>query len=108
MSRSPAPGQGFADLPPAKAGASKYDWEAIDRACRAQPTEWYQVFSQDKNSLVSSLRQGSVRRMAREHGYEYSTRNNTEVNGIRHCDLYVRYNPDLDQHRKSTRKARKS
>ena len=60
--------------------------------------EFYKVFEQDRHSLVVSLRQGSVRALTKERGFEFHTRHNKDdADGVRVCDLWIRYNPAKDR-----------
>lgn len=81
----------------------RFDWDAIAGALREQPYEWGKVFEKDRTSVVNAIRQGSVKPLHRELGFEVRTTNNTRE-PVRMCTLYMRYNPDKDTTRKRRRK----
>lgn len=78
----------------------RYDWAQIARELRAKPGEWGVVAEVIKMSTVTALRQGSIRVLAPELGFEIETRNNVRE-PIRTCQLWMRYNPDKDDQVKS-------
>lgn len=89
----------FADPP---GGRRKYDWRAIARRLRRRPMAWALIFEDDRSSVVNAIRQGSVKVLAPERGFELMTRHNRVVEvsdgkTTRICDLYLRYNPDKDE-----------
>lgn len=92
--RNADPGKGFAEPPPTSHG--KYDWAVVEAECRAHPGEWYHVFEQDLKTIATAVRQGSVRRLAKERGFEVLTRNNKTNVTPPVCDLWVRYVPSKD------------
>lgn len=70
-----------------------YDWEAIARALREHPGEWLKVFEGGPTSVVNGIRNGNVRQLRREDGFEITTRNNRPAtpDDVKTCDLYLRY-----------------
>lgn len=85
----------FEDPPASITGA--YDWASIATKLREQPNQWAKVFTGDLHSRTVSVRQGGVRAMRKEDGFEFRTTNNhfKEEAGkrVRYCDFYVRYVP---------------
>lgn len=68
---------------------------------------WGKVFAFDKVSVANAVRQGNVKAVRPDLGFEVRTRNNVRV-PERMCSLYLRYNPDKDttiKRRKSRKKA---
>ena len=82
--------------PPPPRGPS-YDWASIADALRSKPGEWLKVFEEDRASLVTAIRQGSISALRPTRGFEVRTTNNNRRESPRLCTLYVRYNPDADQ-----------
>lgn len=96
-SETPDPGRGFSQPPPTSHG--KYDWSVVEAECRAHPGKWYHVFTQDRKTIATAVRQGSVRRLAKQRGFEVLTRNNKTNVDPPVCDLWVRYVPSKDRHK---------
>lgn len=92
--RNADPGRGFGEPPPTSHG--KYDWAVVEAECRAKPNEWYHVFEQDRRTIATAVRQGSVRRLSAERGFEVLTRNNKTNVEPQVCDLWIRYVPSKD------------
>lgn len=83
--------------PPITRGQS-YDWNAIAKDLRANPGEWALIFEGDRHSLVSAVRNGGITALSPAKGFGSRTTNNThDDEGRRHCDLWMTYDPDLDQ-----------
>jgi hypothetical protein len=80
---------------------NRFDWDVIANALRSEPMEWGKVFEEDRTSVVNAIRQGAVKALRPDLGFEVRTRNNVRE-PVRTCTLYMRYNPDKD----ATRKAR--
>jgi len=91
---------------PPPTGKNRYDWRAISEQLRAQPFEWGKIFDHDRISVVNAIRQGAVKPLAPELGFEVQTRNNVRE-PVRMCSLYLRYNPNRDQSLNNTKKANK-
>lgn len=73
----------------------RYDWKAIADQLRERPMEWACVFEQGPISTANAVRQGSVKLLAPDLGFEVTTTNN-QRDPKRTCDLWVRYNPDKE------------
>lgn len=69
-----------------------YDWRAIADRLRENPMSWAVIFRQDRTSLVTALRQGSINALHPDLGFEIRTSNN--VKEPRTCTLHMRFNPD--------------
>jgi hypothetical protein len=54
------------------------------------------VFEKDKTSITTAIRNGSIRVLRHEWGFEVRTANNTR-DYPRTCSLWLRYNPDNDK-----------
>ena len=79
------------EVPPPE-GRNKYDWPAIAVLLQSRPGQWAKIFDEDRVSIVNAIRQGSVRILAPENGYQIRTRNNVRY-PERKCTLYMRYVP---------------
>lgn len=88
------------DQPMPRRRNQRYNWSKIADDLRANPGEWGVVLDVVKVSTVNALRQGSVRILAPELGFEVQTRRNVRE-PIRTCQLWMRYNPDADDQVKS-------
>ena len=86
---------------PPKAGV-KYDWEAIAEKLKAEPMTWAKVFENDRASVVNAIRQGSIKAVRPEAGFQVKTAHNVRL-PIRTCTLYMRYVPALDKTRRRGR-----
>lgn len=87
--------------------APAYDWLSIAKQAREKPMVWARVFEQDRVSVVNAIRQGSVGDVHPDLGFETKTANNRRY-APRLCDLWIRYNPDLEKDLRATiRSARK-
>lgn len=78
---------------PPPIGQGRYDWAVIAEKLKTQPGEWAKVFDEDKTSIVNAIRQGKIRVVAPELGFQVRTANNVR-RPVRTCSLYLRYNPD--------------
>lgn len=87
-------GEGWEDPPPRP---QRYDWDTISARLRRKPGQWYKVFERDRASLAVALRQGSIKAMRPEGGYEFRTSNGTRDEKPRTCTLHARYVPEKDQ-----------
>lgn len=76
--------------PPPVSTRTRYDWAAIADHLRSRPNEWANIFHNDRTSLVNAIRQGAVKPLALDLGFEIRTRNNVRA-PIRKCSLYMRY-----------------
>jgi len=75
---------------------------------KTQPGEWAKVFDTDKTSIVNAIRQGNVKAIRPEDGFQIRTTNNVR-RPVRTCSLYMRYVPASAEKppvpvKKSTRK----
>lgn len=68
----------------------RYDWSAIADELKSRPGEWAKVFNNDRASIVTALRQGAIRVLDPELGFESRTRNNVRE-PERRCSLYMRW-----------------
>lgn len=80
------------EQPPEKRD-QKYNWSQIAAQLKARPGEWARVFAYDRTSIVNAIRQGAVRPLDPQLGFEVRTRNNVR-SPVRMCSLFMRYNPD--------------
>jgi hypothetical protein len=78
---------------PPPIGQGRYDWAVIAEKLMTQPGEWAKVFDKDKTSIVNAIRQGKIRAVRRDLGFEVQTANNIRK-PVRTCSLYMRYVPD--------------
>jgi hypothetical protein len=103
VGRSIAPPEGLevGGLPEPRHG--KYDWAAWAEFARKHSPKWVPVFEHDKLSLVNQIRNGDVRALRKEKGFEVTTRHNQKVNvngRVRpYCAMWLRYVPDNDTER---------
>lgn len=74
----------------------RYDWAKIAAQLRERPNEWAKVFDLDRTSVVNALRQGKIKALLPDHGFEVMTRNNVRK-PVRVCSLYLRYVPSKDR-----------
>lgn len=92
-------GVGAGQPPPARHG--KYNWEAIADRTREVAPDWYQVFENDKLSLVTQIRNNDVKALTSDKGFVVTTRNNQTVTidgkPRKVCSLWLRYVPDNDR-----------
>ena len=88
-------GIGFSDPP--ELTKDKYDWEDIAEKCRAQPMDYYHVFTGGLRSTAMAVMQNKVAVLREDRGFEGTTRNNNRVVEPPTCDFYVRYNPTKDR-----------
>jgi hypothetical protein len=78
---------------PPPIGQGRYDWAVISEKLKTQPGEWAKVFDHDKTSIVNAIRQGKIKVIRPELGFQIRTSNNVR-RPVRTCSLYLRYNPD--------------
>lgn len=76
---------------------TRYDWSSIAKQLRRRPTKWAKVFEQDRASLAVALRQGSIRALHPDLGFEFRTSNGTRDAKPRMCTLHARYVPENDK-----------
>ena len=74
----------------------RYDWRAIAEHLRQRPGQWAKIFDDDKTSLVNALRQGSIKVLDPDLGFQCRTRNNTRY-PTRRCTLYMRWVPPVEK-----------
>ncbi len=77
---------------PPPVGQGRYDWAVIAEKLRTQPGEWAKIFDTDKTSIVNAIRQGNVKAIRPEDGFQIRTANNVR-RPVRTCTLYMRYLP---------------
>lgn len=70
----------------------RYDWAAIAEEVKSKPREWAKIFDNDKTSIVNAIRQGAIRPLSPDLGFEVRTRNNVRF-PERKCTLFMRYVP---------------
>ena len=70
----------------------RYDWDAIALQLRQHPGQWAMVFEHGKTSTANAVRQGAVRALAPEAGFQVRTTNNVRE-PVRTCTLWLRWNP---------------
>lgn len=70
-----------------------YDWDAIAQMLRAEPMRWRKIFEHGPLSTANSVRQGGVKVLRRDLGFEFKSRNNTGPPD-RTCTFYIRFNPE--------------
>lgn len=68
------------------------DWSAIADHLRRKPGEWLMVFREGPTSTANAIRQGDVKALLPEDGFQVTTRNNVSK-PHRRCSLYLRYVP---------------
>lgn len=73
----------------------RYDWVQIASDLRAHPGEWGMVFDLDRTSIVNAVRQGSIRVLAPDLGFEVRTRRNV-LGEVRSCQLWMRHVPEKE------------
>lgn len=85
------------EIPPQSEAETRvrYDWTKIAALLRERPGEWAKVFEDDRTSVVNAIRQGSVRVLHPDLGFEVRTRNNVR-SPVRRCSLYLRYVAEKD------------
>lgn len=93
--------------PTQRATRGRYDWEAIAEDLRAHPHEWARIFENDLTSLATAIRINGIKVLRSDRGFRVRTSNNKR--GLpgqdppqpRTCDLWLRYEPELDTERKA-------
>lgn len=94
---------------PPPIGQGRYDWGVIAEKLKTQPGEWAKIFDGDKTSIVNAIRQGNIKAVRPEDGFQVRTANNVR-RPVRMCTLYMRYSPErvekpsVPVRKKSTRK----
>lgn len=88
------------DRPLPRRNNQRHDWAAVAERLRSHPGEWGVVQEVIKVSTVNALRQGSIRILAPELGFEVQTRHNVRE-PVRTCELWMRYVPERDDGLKS-------
>lgn len=83
-------GLGWEQPSPSRHG---YDWDTIAAALRKRPGEWLKVFEHGPTSIANGIRQGNVRQLRPDDGFEVTTRNNfrASTTDVKRCDMYLRY-----------------
>lgn len=76
---------------------TRYDWSSIAKALHRRPGKWAKVFERDRASLVVALRQGSIRALHPDKGFEFRSSNGTRDEKPRMCTLHARYVPENDK-----------
>ena len=86
------------ELPPLSEAEERvrYDWTKIAAQLRRRPGEWAKIFEDDRTSVVNAIRQGAVKSLHPDSGFEVRTRNNVR-RPVRKCSLYLRYVPEKDR-----------
>lgn len=75
----------------------RYDWAKIEQRCKRNPGKYLEVFSDDRHSVATSVNQGSVRRLTKDAGFRVRTRRTHYVDGVRRCQMLIKYDPALDK-----------
>jgi len=68
------------------------DWSAIADQLRGQPGKWLLIFHDGPTSTANAIRQGDVKPLRPDDGFQVTTRNNVSK-PVRRCSLYLRYVP---------------
>lgn len=79
---------------------TRYDWATIAKQLRRRPGTWAKVYDRDRASLAVALRQGSIKALHPDLGFEFRTSNGTRDEKPRMCTLHARYVPDNDTTKK--------
>ena len=74
----------------------RYPWDEIAEELRTRPMEWAKIYEQDRATVATAIRAGSIAAVHPDLGFESQTRNNTRGTGTRTCDLYLRWNPEKE------------
>lgn len=94
------PANGVAWQPPPV--VDKIDWPAMAAELRAHPGEWLKVFEHGRASVAEALRQGRMPSVHARLGFEMQTTDNTR-DTPRTCTLFMRFNPELVEEKRSTK-----
>lgn len=87
----------FVDPPEKFRRRRAYEWTAILAALKDNPGEWALLAEGGMHSTYTAVTQGKTSAFHPSLGVEMRTANNDMTTKPRTCDLYARYNPDLDQ-----------
>jgi hypothetical protein len=71
---------------------TRYDWQAIAEQLMSEPMKWGKVFDKGPTSTVNAVRQGNVKHVRPQDGFEVRTTNNVRE-PARLCTFYLRFNP---------------
>jgi len=88
--------------PESRPTRGRYDWDAIAEQLRSDPGQWYRIFEGDVTSLATAIRINGIKALRKDKGFRVKTTNNkrgvadAEPPTPRTCDLWLRYEPDLD------------
>jgi hypothetical protein len=85
----------FEDPPERFRKRKSYEWTAIYQALKANPAQWALLAEGGLHSTYTAVSQGKISTFHPAMGIEMRTANNSTAKP-RTCDLYARYNPDLD------------
>lgn len=77
----------------------RYNWSEIAAKVRRKPGKWAKVFEDDRVSLATSIRGGSVVALLPTKGFVVRTVNN-KPGPPRTCTMYLKYDPARDHDRK--------
>jgi len=80
------------ERPPARSRAT-YQWSQIAIELRANPMAWAKIDDTVRTSIINALRQGSIRVLHPDFGFEVRTTNNVR-DSPRTATLFLRWNPD--------------
>jgi hypothetical protein len=83
--------------PPTQGKRVRYDWDAIYAALRDNPGEWALLKEGGTISTYNAVTQNRIKNFNPTMGVEMRTANNNFKVKPRTCDIYVRFNPDLDE-----------
>lgn len=87
----------FTDLPTKHQRRRTFDWDAIYTELRDHPAQWALISERGNISTYNAIKQGKIKNFNPKIGVEVKTANNDFTVSPRTCDLYARYNPDLDE-----------
>jgi hypothetical protein len=92
VSEEKSTGIGWEQPSPSRHG---YDWDVISTELRRNPGQWMKIFTDGPTSVVNGIRNGNVRQLRPEDGFESTTRNNKRAteDSVKTCDLFLRYVP---------------
>lgn len=73
--------------------SKRYDWVKIAGKLRKRPGEWAKIFDEDRASFATTIRNGGIKALQPDDGFEVRTANNVRGEP-RTCTMYLRWNPD--------------
>lgn len=82
---------------PPRSTRASYDWTSLAEELKRNPYRWRKVFDRDRSSLVVAIRQGGIRALTPEKGFQTRTSHNERHATPRMCTLHMRYVPENDE-----------